>query len=154
MKLLRTVRKCPATPRRVRMRFECPRTWEGLAPTDDPGVRRCEACRQDVYFCATDEETREHARAGHCIAREEPDASLYSSRLVLGRPERPEPTEEEELAWQMILRERAIAEVLSTDPSSTGRACPSCGYSVPAWRETCRVCGLAVGRVRRGPPAG
>ena len=51
----------------VRFRFRCARSWEGLAPTPKTGVRHCDGCQRDVYFCDSVEEAERHALAGHCI---------------------------------------------------------------------------------------
>lgn len=58
----RTVENCPAFD------FECPRRWGELAPTGREGVRRCDACRRDVHYCASVEDAREHAAHGRCVA--------------------------------------------------------------------------------------
>jgi hypothetical protein len=76
----RTIRNCT-----VRIDTPCPQRWDELQVTDSPNVRHCHVCARDVFFCSSAEETLEHARAGHCIAREEPHASELP-RMVLGRP--------------------------------------------------------------------
>jgi uncharacterized protein (TIGR02996 family) len=48
--------------------FRCPKTWESLAATELPTVRRCDACRKSVYYCHTIDEAREHASGGRCVA--------------------------------------------------------------------------------------
>jgi uncharacterized protein (TIGR02996 family) len=55
---------------RVRVRFDflCDRGWEGLRPTEDRTVRFCDACKQNVHYCDTITEARDHAWAGHCVA--------------------------------------------------------------------------------------
>jgi uncharacterized protein (TIGR02996 family) len=53
---------------RVAFRFECPKEWAKLAPTDSPTVRFCESCKQHVRHCATVEEAQSEARRGNCIA--------------------------------------------------------------------------------------
>ena len=52
----------------VRFRFRCPRSWEDLRPTPEGGVRHCEGCQRDVYYCDGTEAAGQHARAGYCIA--------------------------------------------------------------------------------------
>jgi hypothetical protein len=141
MRTERTIRKCP-----VRMKLVCPRTWQGLQPTADSNVRHCAQCDQDVYFCRTDQETLRHARAGHCIAREEP-AEGECGEAVLGIPEESSlPTPEQELANQWRLREQGISEVLNHGPFEGERDCPRCAYPVPGFRKTCYVCGFELGR--------
>ena len=52
----------------IRFTFRCPKKWEHLDITRDPAVRHCSACDQRVYLCRTEEETRLHAKARHCVA--------------------------------------------------------------------------------------
>ncbi len=49
-------------------RFKCPRTWEGLQPTADEGVRHCGACERDVHLAMTEQDFRRHREQGRCIA--------------------------------------------------------------------------------------
>jgi hypothetical protein len=76
-----TIRNCPLPI----FRQVCPQKWEALAPTGDAGVRHCGQCDQQVFLCSTAEETLNHARAGHCVAREIPDSSELPT-MYLGRP--------------------------------------------------------------------
>lgn len=48
--------------------FECPKLWENLKPTDDPAVRFCKGCRQNVHYCDTITVARQHAHQGRCVA--------------------------------------------------------------------------------------
>jgi uncharacterized protein (TIGR02996 family) len=50
------------------VRFKCPKQWADLRPTDDPRVRRCDACQNTVHFCETVPEARSHATRGRCVA--------------------------------------------------------------------------------------
>ena len=52
----------------IRFTFRCPKKWEHLDLTRDPAVRHCSARDQRVYLCRTEEETRPHAKARHCVA--------------------------------------------------------------------------------------
>src|SRR5262245_21922985 len=54
--------------RPIRFDFPCDRQWADLEPTDDAGVRFCDACKEQVHYCDTIIAAREHAWAGHCIA--------------------------------------------------------------------------------------
>jgi uncharacterized protein (TIGR02996 family) len=83
-----TIARCraPAT-----FKFRCPKSWESLTSTDNPTVRACGACQQNVYFCSTLTQVRVHADAQHCVA--------FSAHLVRGEadeeydrdPDVPEP---------------------------------------------------------------
>lgn len=142
MRTERTIRNCL-----VRFEAPCPQTWDGLTPTSDPDVRHCGQCDRDVHFCRTDAETLEHARAGHCIAREEPHRSELP-RLVVGRPAvHVEPTEQQRRALALHHRERGITTLLEGRFQAATRHCPECGYPVPDFRQRCYVCRFEVGRV-------
>jgi uncharacterized protein (TIGR02996 family) len=52
----------------VRFEFECPKKWDKLRTTEDDGVRFCDACEQNVYYCRDIDKAREHAWQGHCVA--------------------------------------------------------------------------------------
>jgi predicted amidophosphoribosyltransferase len=142
VKTKRTVRNCPLPVfRRV-----CPQQWEALTPTDHASVRFCGQCNQNVYLCSSDEETLSHARAGHCVAREIPDASELPA-MYIGQPKHvPPATPEQEEAERRTNRERWIDDALKNLRSP--HACPQCHYPVPAWRTRCRVCGLVLGGIR------
>jgi uncharacterized protein (TIGR02996 family) len=76
--------------RTVPFEFLCSRRWEDLTPTDDHTVRSCDSCKQNVHYCDTITEARDHAAHGHCIAvdlgviRREGD--LAPRAMWLGRP--------------------------------------------------------------------
>lgn len=48
--------------------FKCPRLWERLTPTENGNVRHCSACDRDVHLALTEEDFRQHADAGRCVA--------------------------------------------------------------------------------------
>lgn len=49
-------------------KFRCPERWEKLRRTEVAAARFCESCYQNVFYCGSIEEAREHAAAGHCVA--------------------------------------------------------------------------------------
>lgn len=51
-----------------RFSYACPLQWESLTPTDQPTVRHCDSCQQEVFFCETINEANTYARAGFCVA--------------------------------------------------------------------------------------
>lgn len=135
MQFKNTIRNCP-----IKMKFKCPREWESLAVTDKEGVRHCDQCDEDVYFCPTDEETLRHARAGRCIARAEPAGR---PRVVVGRPQKIEETSDEKLTRELRRREHGINWLVDGRLGYVSRDCLACGYPVPAFLSTCKVCGAA-----------
>jgi uncharacterized protein (TIGR02996 family) len=52
----------------VQFAYQCPKEWAALDGTDDPTVRFCQSCKQNVYFCDTVGMARSHASEGHCVA--------------------------------------------------------------------------------------
>ena len=71
----------------IRFDYACPRRWETLQPTDDPAIRRCDACARPVFRCDDLDTAEARARNGDCIAV---DGSLAvqnnePERLVVGR---------------------------------------------------------------------
>jgi hypothetical protein len=80
-----------------RFSFECMRTWESLAPTDDPKVRSCDTCNQRVYFCDDDRELLAKAREGRCVAMREPEELWLANRaqriVPATRTGRPQPAD-------------------------------------------------------------
>jgi uncharacterized protein (TIGR02996 family) len=51
-----------------RFDFRCPKQWDKLELTDQEHLRYCSACRQQVVFCDSMFEARQHAENGHCVA--------------------------------------------------------------------------------------
>ena len=49
-------------------RFKCPRRWDRLQLTSLEGVRHCFECDRDVYLALIEEDFRQHADGGRCIA--------------------------------------------------------------------------------------
>lgn len=77
----------------VRFAFACPRSWEELAPTQQPGVRHCSGCGEDVHRADTLIAAEHLARQRRCIAvpskLTEQGGYPEGRRLMLGRPEHP-----------------------------------------------------------------
>ena len=46
----------------------CPKTWANLSPTDNAGIRHCPECNRDVHLALTEQDFREHAQKGRCVA--------------------------------------------------------------------------------------
>jgi uncharacterized protein (TIGR02996 family) len=70
--------------------FVCDKRWDELTVTEDNAVRFCEGCKQNVYYCDTITEARNHAQEQHCVAvdlgivRREDD--LSPPVMMLGKP--------------------------------------------------------------------
>ncbi|MEZ4298779.1 MAG: hypothetical protein R3B70_27760, partial [Polyangiaceae bacterium] len=89
----------------------------------------------------------DHARAGHCIAREEPHASELP-RVILGRATiTVEPTEQQLAALSLRRREAGITRLVNGGRlQGATRSCPECNYPVPGSGKSCYVCGFELGR--------
>jgi len=66
--------------------LQCPRDWSAMAPTTRTDVRFCTGCSQNVYYCATIEDARDHAQRRECVCV---DASLVRFPNDLRPPRRP-----------------------------------------------------------------
>jgi hypothetical protein len=139
MLTVRTVRNCA-----LRHSPECPKLWPSLSTTLDPEIRHCQVCDQDVFFCATREETVQRGREGRLVARDEPARSELPA-IRLGGP-RIEPTPSQEAAFRAHAQERGITILLNGRLTAESRDCPSCAYPVPSFRKSCYVCGYNLGR--------
>ena len=68
----------------------CPNLWENFSPTNNPKVRHCGVCSQNVHFCDTEKEIMRHANQGHCVAFADVDESalpkLRTKARFLGKP--------------------------------------------------------------------
>ena len=60
----------------VKFSFRCPKRWHTLQLTDDPAVRHCDACDQNVHYCDDIAEARKHAAQGRCVALDTREARL------------------------------------------------------------------------------
>lgn len=76
--------------------YRCPVSVDTLKMTDDPKVRFCEKCREEVHFCDSESELNQHAALGHCAAvtvrvprRKDDWKGDYSLPVLLGVPRRP-----------------------------------------------------------------
>jgi uncharacterized protein (TIGR02996 family) len=58
----------PKVQRCLKLHFECPRRWDSLSPTGDPGVRHCSDCAKPVYFVTSIDEARDRGMRHECIA--------------------------------------------------------------------------------------
>jgi len=122
MKTKQTVRNCP-----VNFAFQCSKLWDDLSVTTVPTIRHCSRCDSDVFLCMTDEETIAHAKAGHCIAREEPHESQMP-RLAMGRPsESLARTPRQREAERRATREMGIDDAIRNAARAV-RECPECHY--------------------------
>jgi hypothetical protein len=48
--------------------LQCPRRWSGLRETAEPGIRRCEACLENVYLCFNQADLSRHTARGRRVA--------------------------------------------------------------------------------------
>jgi hypothetical protein len=61
--LMATIANCP-----VPFRFQCPKLWKNLEPTDESDIRFCPTCQKKVYLCRDMEDVARHTQSGDCIA--------------------------------------------------------------------------------------
>ncbi len=68
------------TERCYNLEFECPKLWSALKETEDPKVRFCHACQEQVHRCDDPEEFELQSEQGHCVA-----INFYT-RPMMGKP--------------------------------------------------------------------
>jgi len=61
------VARPPVEGCKVAKEFTCTMDWSALAPTEQPTVRSCGACKQAVHYCTTEDEALAQTRRGHCV---------------------------------------------------------------------------------------
>jgi uncharacterized protein (TIGR02996 family) len=82
---------CARVEECIKFAFRCPQRWDTLLPTAEESIRHCSECGQDVYYCHSVAEARDHASAGHCVAvdtralRLPGDLRRTERRRLLGR---------------------------------------------------------------------
>lgn len=79
----------PKEIRNCTVNFQCPKLWRRLAVTDDPKVRFCDQCFEQVHLVETEEELAEKSAMGRCVAilNLSPDHPAYSGEGLLGEIE-------------------------------------------------------------------
>jgi hypothetical protein len=82
MEPLKEIRNCTVN-------FQCPKLWKHLTITDDPKVRFCDQCYEQVYLVQNEEELAEQSARGRCVAilNLSPDHAAYSGEGLLGEIE-------------------------------------------------------------------
>ena len=76
----------PYEIRNCTVSFQCPKFWKRLTPTDNPKVRFCDYCFEQVHLAETEQELAEHSALGHCVAilNLSPEHPAYSPEGLLG----------------------------------------------------------------------
>ncbi len=52
----------------AKLALKCPRQWDALGPSRAPGVRFCDVCSKNVYYCDDVATAQRHAWSGDCVA--------------------------------------------------------------------------------------
>lgn len=66
--------------------YRCPKEWESLDRTETNGVRYCQECKQQVYFCTTPEDFVRLGNAGHCVAISDDNSPSPLQSAFMGKP--------------------------------------------------------------------
>jgi len=48
--------------------FKCDKKWHELTATSEDGIRFCQSCQKEVYFCSSDDELAAYVRLNRCVA--------------------------------------------------------------------------------------
>ena len=123
---LTTVRNCDEI-----FKFKCPLDWSDLQETEEQKIKFCNQCENNVFLCETDEETIEHAKQGHCIARV---TFNIKKELTIGQTKL-DPSEV--IAENRIRREEAVTKALNLEGENT---CNRCFYPIEKGSSDCQIC--------------
>lgn len=56
--------------RNCEFRFQCPKTWDALQPTEDLNIRFCKQCQRTVHYCHTPTQLHKAIVNNQCVAVE------------------------------------------------------------------------------------
>lgn len=92
--------------------FECPMNWAALKETEDPNVRLCQKCNENVYLFDTPESFAAHAKAKDCLALPaflDIPNKANSTKQIVGRlaPRSYELNEATKIFWMKMDRRRS-----------------------------------------------
>ena len=114
----------------IRREFTCNMTWDRLTQTEDPFVRSCGECQNQVHYCRTEAEAEQHVRNRHCLVL---DLSIDPFDVRMTGPHGV-PEESFPIAMPGMY-------VLPSYVERPERACPACQVTVPAGFRFCPQCG-------------
>ena len=80
--LMPTLRNCV-------LAYKCPADWDRLVKTDIEGVKFCDECQKEVFFCHNDEELATGIRLNRCIAffkQDEYPEDIAFGKASMGTP--------------------------------------------------------------------
>jgi hypothetical protein len=92
----------------------CPREWKLLSRTDDPRVRYCSACAQNVYLCSTPREFVYRGNKGQCVAVPSDCTPKLATRFLMGRIA---PSAIEDLVEEQKTAQEYWADVMAQKPA-------------------------------------
>jgi hypothetical protein len=70
--------------RNCEFRFQCPKTWDDLQPTEKSTVRFCDSCQKTVHYCCTQAELHDAIVKNQCVAVEVKETTSRPMQLMLG----------------------------------------------------------------------
>ena len=75
--------------RNCTVNFQCPKMWQRLTPTDNPKVRFCDYCFEQVHLVETEQQLAEQSALGHCVAilNLSPEHPAYTGEGLMGEIE-------------------------------------------------------------------
>jgi len=56
------------TIRNCTFKFRCDKQWQDLERTEDPKVRYCNSCEEEIHYVHTNKELRKAIEANQCVA--------------------------------------------------------------------------------------
>lgn len=70
--------------RNCEFRFQCPKTWDALKPTEKRRVRFCESCQRTEHDCTTQTQLYDAIVKNQCVAVEIAVTSEKTVRVLVG----------------------------------------------------------------------
>jgi hypothetical protein len=72
--------------RNCAFRYQCPKTWDALTPTDKAGERFCTTCQRTVHYCRTPTQLHAAIVKNQCVAVEIKSSRKAAPVMLVGDP--------------------------------------------------------------------
>ncbi len=79
--------------RNCHIKFQCPKDWNSLKPTDHANIRHCDQCQRKVHYCDSKSALIQAMQQDWCVAIPLNEATAHPSRtdpLELTPPTEPQ----------------------------------------------------------------
>ena len=73
--------------RNCRFKFQCEQDWSTLPETDDPAIRHCACCNEDVHLCRNADQLHQALSNNWCVAIARFDRKRDLASMMVGEIE-------------------------------------------------------------------